>query len=125
MAQAISGDKDFGNTICQDYVGIFKEDGTMDGNWYGMRDHWYLLFEEQDKRIVDGVIHRYASDGIFNGKVIYNYYPRWYADKVENKEVYDSQEMLLTVLKFIMKVPDGLWQSLLNLHLSRIVNRKK
>ncbi|MCE8624666.1 RagB/SusD family nutrient uptake outer membrane protein [Bacteroides fragilis] len=91
MAQAISGDKDFGNTICQDYVGIFKEDGTMDGNWYGMRDHWYLLFEEQDKRIVDGVIHRYASDGISNGKVIYNYYPRWYADKVENKEVYDSQ----------------------------------
>lgn len=56
-----------------------------------MRDHWYLLFEEQDKRIVDGVIHRYASDGISNGKVIYNYYPRWYADKVENKEVYDSQ----------------------------------
>lgn len=91
MAQAISGDKDFGNTICQDYVGIFKEDGTMEGNWYGMRDHWYLLFEEQDKRIVDGVIHRYASDGISNGKVIYNYYPRWYADKVENKEVYDSQ----------------------------------
>ena len=33
MAQAISGDKDFGNTICQDYVGIFKEDGTMDCNW--------------------------------------------------------------------------------------------
>ena len=91
MAQAISGDKDFGNTICQDYVGIFKEDGTMEGNWYGMRDHWYLLFEEQDTRIVDGVIHRYSSDGISNGKVIYNYYPRWYADKVENKEVYDSQ----------------------------------
>ena len=83
MAQAISGDKDFGNTICQDYVGIFKEDGTMEGNWYGMRDHWYLLFEEQDKRIVDGVIHRYASDGISNGKVIYNLLSRWYADKVE------------------------------------------
>ena len=86
MAQA-----DFGNTICQDYVGIFKEDGTMEGNWYGMRDHWYLLFEEKDKRAVDGVIHRYASGGISNGKVIYNYYPRWYADKVANKEVYDSE----------------------------------
>ena len=91
MAQAKSADADFGNTICQDYVGIFKEDGTMEGNWYGMRDHWYLLFEEKDKRAVDGVIHRYASGGISNGKVIYNYYPRWYADKVANKEVYDSE----------------------------------
>ena len=91
MAQAKSADADFGNTICQDYVGIFKEDGTMEGNWYGMRDHWYLLFEEKDKRAVDGVIHRYASGGISNGKVIYNYYTRWYADKVANKEVYDSE----------------------------------
>ena len=91
MAQAKSADADFGNTICQDYVGIFKEDGTMEGNWYGMRDHWYLLFEEKDKRVVDGVIHRYASGDISNGKVIYNYYPRWYADKVANKEVYDSE----------------------------------
>lgn len=91
MAQAKSADADFGNTICQDYVGIFKEDGTMEGNWYGMRDHWYLLFEGKDKRAVDGVIHRYASGGISNGKVIYNYYPRWYADKVANKEVYDSE----------------------------------
>lgn len=91
MAQAKSADADFGNTICQDYVGIFKEDGTMEGNWYGMRDHWYLLFEEKDKRIVDGVIHRYASGDISNGKVIYYYYPRWYADKVANKEVYDSE----------------------------------
>ena len=91
MAQAKSADADFGNTICQDYVVIFKEDGTMEGNWYGMRDHWYLLFEEKDKRIVDGVIHRYASGDISNGKVIYYYYPRWYADKVANKEVYDSE----------------------------------
>lgn len=91
MAQAKSADADFGNTICQDYVGIFKEDGTIEGNWYGMRDHWYLLFEEKDERIVDGVIHRYASGNISNGKVIYNYYPRWYADKVANKEVYDSE----------------------------------
>lgn len=91
MAQAKSADADFGNTICQDYVGIFKEDGTMEGNWYGMRDHWYLLFEENDKRIVDGVMHRYASGDISNGEVIYYYYPRWYADKVANKEVYDSE----------------------------------
>lgn len=92
MAQAKSGDAELGNTICQDYVGIFKENGTMEGNWYGMRDHWYLLFEESDLRAIDGVQHRYASDGINEqGKVVYNYYPRWYADKVENKEVYDSE----------------------------------
>lgn len=57
MVQVISGDKDFGNMICQDYVGIFKEDGMMEGNWYGMCDYWYLFFEEQDKCIVDGVIY--------------------------------------------------------------------
>ena len=91
MAQAKSADADFGNTICQDYVGIFKEDGTMEGNWYGMRDHWYLLFEEKDKRAVDGVIHRYASGGISIVMVIYNFYPGWYDDKVANKEVYDSE----------------------------------
>ena len=90
MAQAKSGDADFGNTICQDYVGIYKEDGTIEGNWYGLRDHWYRLFEETDLRAIDGVQHRYASGGIANGKVVYYYYPRWYADKVANKDVYDS-----------------------------------
>lgn len=91
MIQAKNGDTELGNTICQDYVGIFKEDGTMEGNWYGMRDHWYLLFEESDLRAIDGVQHRYASGGLNSqGKVVYNYYPRWYADKVANKEVYDS-----------------------------------
>ena len=92
MAQAKSGDDDFGNTICKDYVGIMESDGSLDGNWYGMRDHWYLLFEEKDLRIIDGVIHRYpATDLDENGKVVYNYYPRWYANKVANHEVYDSE----------------------------------
>lgn len=86
MAQAKSADEDFGNSICQDYVGIFKEDGTLEGNWYGMRDHWYLLFEPTDLRVVDGVMHRWPG-----GVNSYNYYPKWYKSKVENKEVYDSQ----------------------------------
>ena len=64
MVQARSGDADFGNTICQDYVGVFREDGSLMGNWYGMRDHWYKLFEEDDLRVVDGVIHRYPADGV-------------------------------------------------------------
>lgn len=92
MIQAKNGDTELGNTICQDYVGIFKEDGTMEGNWYGMRDHWYQLFEETDLRAIDGVQHRYASGGLNSaGEVVYNYYPRWYADKVANKEAYDSE----------------------------------
>lgn len=91
MVQARSGDADFGNTICQDYVGVFREDGSLMGNWYGMRDHWYKLFEEDDLRVVDGVIHRYPADGVdANGNLAYWYYPRWYADKVANHEAYDS-----------------------------------
>lgn len=92
MAQAKSADADFGNTICQDYIGIYKENGTIEGNWYGMRDHWYSLFEEQDIRVVDGVVHRWPSENVSSeGKLLYNYYPKWYADKVANKEAYDSQ----------------------------------
>ena len=63
----------------------------MEGNWYGMRDHWYLLSKNRISVLSMELFVVYASDGISNGKVIYNYYPRWYADKVENKEVYDSQ----------------------------------
>lgn len=29
MAQAKSGDDDFGNTICKDYVGIMESDGSL------------------------------------------------------------------------------------------------
>lgn len=92
MAQAKSADKDFGNTICQDYAGIFKENGTIEGNWYGMRDHWYKMFEESDVRIIDGVIHRFpAVDLNSEGKLVYYYYPQWYKNKVEDKGAYDSQ----------------------------------
>ncbi len=91
MAQARSGDADFGNTICKDYVGIIESDGSLDGNWYGMRDHWYLLFEENDSRVVDGVLHRYPGTDLVDNKVMYNFYPKWYADKVKNHDVYDSE----------------------------------
>lgn len=91
MAQAKSGDNDFGNSICQDYIGIYRENGTLEGNWYGMRDHWYQLFEEQDTRIVDGVMHRWPSDGLTDGKLTYQYYPKSHANKVQNHEAYNSQ----------------------------------
>lgn len=92
MAQAKDKDKELGNTICRDYVGIFKSNGTLEGNWYGMRDHWYKLFEEDDLRVVDGVVHRFPSETTDSqGALLMNYYPKWYKDRVDNKESYDSE----------------------------------
>jgi hypothetical protein len=91
MLQAKSGDEKFGNSICRDYSGIFLSDGTLEGNWYGLRDHWYELFEENDLRVVDGVVHRWSVALGSNGKPAYNYYPKSYESKVNAHEVYDSQ----------------------------------
>lgn len=92
MCQSKSGDEDYGNVLCQHYVGIFREDGSVTGRWYGMRHHWYKLFEEQDLRIVDGVLHRLEGGGLTDtGKLPYYYYPKNFKEKVENKEAYNSQ----------------------------------
>ncbi len=112
MAQAKSGDDDFGNTICKDYVGIMESDGSLDGNGMECEIIGIYYLKRKDLRIIDGVIHRYpATDLDENGKVVYNYYPRWYANKVANHEVYDSEEIGLMERKFIKKVKDGVWQN--------------
>lgn len=89
--QALQNHDLFGNSICQDYVGIFRSDGSVEGNWYGMSDHWYSLFEKEDLRILDGVVHRWAPDRAVNGVLQYAYYPAIDEDKVLNQEAYDSK----------------------------------
>jgi hypothetical protein len=84
--QAISGDNIFGNTISRDYVGIFLPSGTIEGAWYGLREHWYELFEDSDQRITQGVIHRWPTAIASSGDLVYYYFPAKDSIKVQNGE---------------------------------------
>lgn len=69
--QALTGDDVLGNGTSIDYVGQLNDKGQiLNGKWYGVRDHWYELFESNDQRITDGVVHRWQD---ING--YFHYYP--------------------------------------------------
>lgn len=62
--QAISGHETFGTLYAGSYCGTEDSDGYIyTGLNYGCRDHWYKLFESQDLRIVDGVMHQWKRQG--------------------------------------------------------------
>jgi hypothetical protein len=78
--QAISGDEVFGATYtggyCGQWIGGFQTGYVLSGAnmVFGLRDHWYKLFESNDLRVVDGVIHRWQREwNVEYG--IGNYYP--------------------------------------------------
>ena len=51
------------------------------GGYFGLRNHWYELFEEQDIRVQQGVLHRWTGDPeLLEGQ--YRYYPEKHKDKV-------------------------------------------
>jgi hypothetical protein len=74
----ISGDEQLGALFPSRFCGQ-KVNGVIPGSggglWFGMRDHWYKLFdEERDLRVIDGVFHRWVreSDDKYNAG---SYYP--------------------------------------------------
>lgn len=75
--QSVTGDQKYGVTFSQAYGGNFNDQGFVQtGLWWGMRDHWYKLFESKDYRIVKGVMHRWVRQGgDTNGWVGGSYYP--------------------------------------------------
>lgn len=89
--QALSGDEELGNTISKEYLGVLKAPmqniatdvpQTLSGKWYGIRDHWYELFEPNDQRITDGILHRWQDA---NG--YYRFFPGKDADIVKGIDV--------------------------------------
>lgn len=78
--QSITGDAVLGNTIAMNFIGMVDV-ATMrrEKGWFGQRDHWYELFEEQDSRVLEGVVHRWTSDAELKE---YRYYPAKHKDKV-------------------------------------------
>lgn len=74
----VSGDEELGSLFPSRFCGQVVDGvvpGSGGGLWFGMRRHWYELFEEeQDLRVTDGVFHRWVreSDDKFNAG---SYYP--------------------------------------------------
>ncbi len=44
-------------------MAMYRTEGFI----HGLRDHWYKLFENQDLRITEGVMHRFVRQSIFLG----------------------------------------------------------
>lgn len=60
MLAGVSGDEKYGTFIHRYFSG--QQDGAGNistGMWMGNRWHWYQLFDAQDRRIIDGVKHRF------------------------------------------------------------------
>ncbi len=73
---AVSDSEVYGNKLNRYYSYSSDDEGVVSkGLWVGNRAHWYGLFEEGDKRITDGVLHRWQASGKDWG----TYYPASYS----------------------------------------------
>ena len=61
--QTIVNDPNYGNEISMFRIGRITTLGELEGGWIAASDHWYNLFEPQDQRITDGVLHRWKMWG--------------------------------------------------------------
>ena len=68
--QAVTDVEGLNNGVSTDYFGTLKTalsdivTGTpqiLNGKWYGIREHWFELFDKKDQRITDGVLHRWQD----------------------------------------------------------------
>lgn len=82
------------NGVSNEYSGsYYNRPDLMNGAFFGMRQHWYELFEEEDLRIKDGVMHRYATwviggDGPNKNDPWMFYYPPKDSAKVAAEDPY-------------------------------------
>jgi len=61
--QTIVNDPNYGNEISMFRIGRITSIGEIEGGWIAQSDHWYRLFEDNDQRITDGVLHRWKMWG--------------------------------------------------------------
>ncbi|GAB3241298.1 RagB/SusD family nutrient uptake outer membrane protein [Hymenobacter seoulensis] len=61
--QTLSNHPEFGNEMSLFRIGRIQTNGEIEGGWIGASDHWYNLFEENDQRITEGVLHRWKMWG--------------------------------------------------------------
>lgn len=61
--QTISNHAEFGNEMSLFRIGRIQTNGEIEGGWIATSDHWYRLFDSNDQRITDGVLHRWKMWG--------------------------------------------------------------
>lgn len=89
----VSGDDQLGSLFPSRFSGQIVNGvipGSGGGLWFGMRNHWYSLFdEENDLRVIDGIYHRWVreSEDKYNGG---SYYPNTNTWSVRAKGYYIS-----------------------------------
>ncbi|MFV0346027.1 MAG: RagB/SusD family nutrient uptake outer membrane protein [Bacteroidales bacterium] len=93
--QTLSGSEKYGTQFSQSYCGTFDgNDVIINGKWWGLRDHWYRLFESKDLRIKEGVMHRWVKQGYhtpsWNGGAVYPSYGEWWEKSQNGEAPYDD-----------------------------------
>ncbi len=79
----VNSDEIYGNKLNRYYSYAAFDDGTVSkGLYVGNRKHWYNLFEADDKRITEGVLHRWQMSTKETG----TYYPKSYTGYVSSYE---------------------------------------
>lgn len=95
--QTISGDNMYGTLFSYHYCGMTNAAGhIVNSLTVGMRWHWYMLFEEMDHRIYEGVLHAWIRDGSDTSWGGGSYFPNFgiWQKKVENREApYDNTDV--------------------------------
>lgn len=95
--QTISGDNMFGTLFSYHYCGMTNAAGhVVNSLTVGMRWHWYMLFEEMDHRIYEGVLHAWIREGSDTSWGGGSYFPNFgiWQKRVENREApYDNTDV--------------------------------
>lgn len=95
--QTISGDNMYGTLFSYHYCGMTNAAGhIVNSLTVGMRWHWYMLFEEKDHRIYEGVLHAWIRDGSDTSWGGGSYFPNFgiWQKRVENREApYDNADV--------------------------------
>lgn len=95
--QTISGDNMYGTLFSYHYCGMTNAAGhIVNSLTVGMRWHWYMLFEEMDHRIYEGVLHAWIRDGSDTSWGGGSYFPNFgiWQKRVENREApYDNTDV--------------------------------
>ena len=95
--QALSGDNTFGTLFSYHFCGMTNAAGHIENSLtVGMRWHWYMLFEEKDHRIYEGVLHSWIREGSDTSWGGGSYYPNFglWQQRVQAKEPpFDNPEV--------------------------------
>ena len=95
--QTLSGDNVFGTLFSYHFCGMTNAAGHIENSLtVGMRWHWYMLFEEKDHRIYEGVLHCWVREGSDTSWGGGSYFPNFgvWQTRVEARESpFDNPEV--------------------------------